>query len=106
MATGNSLQAVKNNGGFSAFLTSPAVKRRIGEMMSGDEGTRFVGALVSAVSQNPALQRCEPATVLTAALTGHSLKLPFNNALGMYYIVPFEDNRNRRTVGTFQLGLI
>lgn len=104
MATGNSLQAVKNNGGFSAFLTSPAIKKRIGEMMSGDEGARFVGALVSAVSQNPALQRCDPSTVLTAAFTGHSLKLPFNNALGLYYIVPFEDNRNNRTVGQFQIG--
>lgn len=104
MATGNSLQAVKNNGGFSAFITSPAIKKRIGEMMTGEEGARFMGALVSAVSQNPALQRCDPSTVLTAAFTGQSLKLPFNNALGLYYIVPFEDNRNNRTVAQFQLG--
>lgn len=105
MATGNSLQTtVKNNGSFSAFCASPAIKHRISEMMSGEEGTRFIGSLVAAVSQNPALQKCDPSTIITAAFTGQSLKLPFNNSLGFYYIVPFEDNKNHRTVGQFQIG--
>lgn len=104
MATANSLQNVQENGSFSTFCQSPAIKKRIEEMMTGEEGKRFIASLVSAVATNPNLKKCDPATVITAALVGQGLKLPYSNSLGLYYIVPFEDNNNKRTVAQFQLG--
>ena len=56
------------------------------------------------VSTNPALEECDAATILSAALCGHSLGLPPSPQLGQYYMVPFKDRKNKRTTATFVLG--
>ncbi len=56
------------------------------------------------VSTNPALEECNAATILSAALCGHSLGLPPSPQLGQYYMVPFKDRKNKRTTATFVLG--
>lgn len=89
---------------FSAFLTSDAIKQKINGIVGGKDGQRFISAVVSAVSTNPALAKCEHSTILSAALLGESLKLSPSPQLGQYYMVPYEDNKNGRTVATFQLG--
>lgn len=89
---------------FSAFLTSDAIKQKINGIVGGKDGQRFISAVVSAVSTNPNLAKCDHSTILSAALLGESLKLSPSPQLGQYYMVPFEDNKNNRTVATFQLG--
>jgi len=102
MAVKNSIQ--KTAPTFSNFLTSPMVKAKINEVIGGKDGQRFMSAIISAVSVNPALQDCEHGTILSSALLGEALKLSPSPQLGQYYIVPFKDNKNNRTVATFQLG--
>ena len=51
---------------------------------------RFVAAVTSAVSINPALRECDAGSVLQGALLGESLGLSPSPQLGQYYLVPFE----------------
>ena len=89
---------------FSTFLTSDAIKNRINAMVGGKDGQRFISAVVSAVSVNPALAECEHSTILSAALLGESLKLSPSPQLGQYYLVPFNDKNRGCKVAQFQLG--
>lgn len=103
MAVNNSL-VKKESGTFSVFLTSDAVKNKINEVVGGRDGQRFMTQILSAVTNNPALQECQQMTILNCAFLGESLKLSPSPQLGQYYMVPFKDNKNNRTVATFQLG--
>jgi len=102
MSISNSLAPTART--FTAYLTNSAVKNRINQMMSGANGEKFITSLVTLVSNNPALAECDHQTILSSALLGESLKLSSSPQLGQYYIVPFKDNNNRRTVAQFQLG--
>ena len=107
MAVNNSLAPQRNAGKpqtFSAFLTSDAIKNRINAMVGGKDGQRFISAVISAVSVNPALTECEHSTILSAALLGESLKLSPSPQLGQYYLVPFNDKKRNTKVAQFQLG--
>ena len=105
MAENNSLVNTPNNKpAFSTFMTSNAVQKRIGAMVSGDGGPRFISSVVSAVSVNPALAECDYGTILSAALLGESLKLSPSPQLGQYYMVPFNDKKRGAKVAQFQLG--
>ena len=107
MAVNNSI-AKRAEGGkprtFSAFLTQDAVKRRVNEMVGGRDSQRFMTAIISAVSVNPALAECDYSTILSAAMLGESLKLSPSPQLGQYYLVPFNDKRRGMKVAQFQLG--
>ena len=104
MAVNNSLvQRTPQKTTFSAFLTKDAVKNQINSIVGGKDGQRFISAIVSAVSVNPALQECDNSTILSGALLGESLKLSPSPQLGHYYLVPFDD-KNRGKVAVFQLG--
>lgn len=89
---------------FSSFITGEGVRKKINEMIGGENGHRFITSIVSAVSNNPALAACDHGTILSAALLGESLKLSPSVQLGQFYIVPFRDNKLGRTVATFQIG--
>lgn len=105
MADNTSLANAQNNKpAFSTFMTSNAVQKRIGAMVAGDGGPRFISSVVSAVSVNPALAECDYGTILSAALLGESLKLSPSPQLGQYYMVPFNDKKRGNKVAQFQLG--
>ena len=98
------VNAPNNKPAFSSFMTSNAVQKRIGAMIGGDGGPRFISSVVSAVSVNPMLAECDYGTILSAALLGESLKLSPSPQLGQYYMVPFNDKKRGTKVAQFQLG--
>lgn len=104
MADTSLVNSPNNKPAFSTFMTSKAVQNRIGAMVSGDGGPRFISSVVSAVSVNPALAECDYGTILSAALLGESLKLSPSPQLGQYYMVPFNDKKRGNKVAQFQLG--
>lgn len=104
MAVNNNLLKQQQKPSFSVFLTNTAVKNKINEIIGGKDGQRFMTQILSAVTNNPVLQDCEPMSILNCAFLGESLKLSPSPQLGHYYMVPFEDNKNQRKVATFQLG--
>ena len=89
---------------FSTFMSSDAVKQKVNEMIGGKDGQSFITSIISAVSTNPNLAKCEHSTILSAAMQGASLKLSPSNQLGHYYLVPYDDNKNHRVVAQFQMG--
>lgn len=106
MAVRNSLtQRSSQRMGITAYLSADAVKNQINTVLGDPKrGSRFITSIVSAVNTNPALQECTNQSILSGALLGESLNLSPSPQLGQYYLVPFKDNRNHRTVAQFQLG--
>ena len=91
--------------GFTSYMTSTGVQRKINEIIGSEkDGKRFIGAIVSAVNNNPQLKECDNASILSGALLGESLNLSPSPQLGQYYLVPFND-KARGQVATFQMGL-
>ena len=98
MAVNNTLTKKTQRLGLTAYLTQDAVKDQINKVVGGKDGQRFISAIISATTVNPALQECSNQSILSAALLGESLKLSPSPQLGQYYIVPYNK------VASFQLG--
>lgn len=102
MGVTNSLAKTNQKLGLTAYLTKDAVKDQISKVVGGKDGQRFISAIVSATTTNPALQECSNPSILSAALLGESLKLSPSPQLGHYYLVPYNDKNGK--VAQFQLG--
>ena len=90
---------------FSMAINSTGYQKLINSTITDPRAReRFVTAITSAVAVNPALQECDPATILSGALLGQSLGLSPSPQLGQYYLVPYADRKLGRTVAQFQLG--
>ena len=102
-------EIVKAKQKFSLAIQSEGYKKLVNDTL-GDakRSQRFVAAITSAVSTNPALQECEAGTILSAALLGESLNLSPSPQLGQYYLVPFKKKDKQgnvtQTNATFVLG--
>lgn len=104
MAVTNSL-ASRQQPKFSVAIQSEGYKNLINNTLGDPKrAAKFVTAITSAVSNNPALQDCDASTILSAGLLGEGLNLSPSPQLGQYYLVPFNDNKNGRKVAQFQLG--
>lgn len=102
-ANGNQIQQKKPK--FSAMLQTRGFQQALQNSLTDKkEIQQFTAAITSVVSTNPQLEECEASTILSAALCGHALGLPPSPQLGQYYMVPFKDRKNSRTVATFVLG--
>lgn len=90
---------------FSVAIQTDTYKKLINNTLQ-DPGRaqRFVASISSAVASNPALQECDPGTILSCALLGESLNLSPSPQLGQFYLVPFDDRKAGRKVATFILG--
>lgn len=110
MAVKNSLQKTGNNAPsqkltISGYLSQEKIKTWINGMIGSEkEAQKFISSIISATSTTPALQACEPTTIVSSALLANALDLSLSPQLGLAYMVPFEDNKNGRTVATFILG--
>ena len=110
MAVKNSLQKTSNNAPsqkltISGYLSQEKIKTWINGMIGSEqEAQKFISSIISATSTTPALQACEPTTIVSSALLANALDLSLSPQLGLAYMVPFEDNKNGRTVATFILG--
>lgn len=103
MAGKNQLANRNPKVGLATYLSQDAVKNKINSVIGGKDGQRFISAIVSATTSNPALQECSNGSILSAALLGESLKLSPSPQLGQYYLVPFND-KDKGKVAQFQLG--
>lgn len=90
---------------FSVVVQSEGYKNLINNTLGDPKrAAGFITAITSAVSTNPSLQECDPATILSAGLLGETLQLSPSPQLGQYYLVPFNDRKLGRKVAQFQLG--
>ena len=90
---------------FSAMLTTTGYKNLINNTLKDPKrAERFVAAITAAVAINPALQECDPATILSGALLGESLGLSPSPQLGQYYLVPYDNKKKGCKDAQFQMG--
>lgn len=82
-------QLIKSNN-IKDIVSSEGVKQRLKEIM-GDRGAAFGAALVQIVKQSYALQKCEPASIIGAALTAAALDLSVDPNLGEAHLIPYGD---------------
>ena len=101
----------KKQPSFSVFLTQDAIKKKINEVIGGKGGQRFMTAILSAVTNSPALQECDSMSILNCAFLGESLNLSPSPQLGQYHMVPFKKKISKKgeepryiTVAQFVIG--
>lgn len=105
MAVNNTLVKNGKSPKFSVAIQSDGYKNLINNTLGDPKrAAKFVTAITSAVSANPQLQDCDASTILSAGLLGEGLNLSPSPQLGQYYMVPFNDTKNKRKVAQFQLG--
>lgn len=103
MAMNNQLANRSQKVSLAVYLNQDVIKNKINSVIGGKDGQRFISAIVSATTTNPALQECSNGSILSAALLGEALKLSPSPQLGQYYLVPFND-KSKGKVAQFQLG--
>lgn len=90
---------------FSVMISTPCYQKLINNTLKDPKrAQRFIAAITSAVAINPALQECDPATVLSGALLGESLGLSPSPQLGQYYLVPYDNKKKGCKDAQFQMG--
>ena len=90
---------------FSAMISTAGYQKLINNTLKEPKkAARFVASITSAVAINPALQECDPATILSGALLGESLGLSPSPQLGQYYLVPFRNTKKGTVDAQFQMG--
>ena len=90
---------------FSNFMNQAVVKRKVNEIVGGENGQRFIASIVSAVANNDQLKECTNDSIFAAALIGESLNLSPSPQLKQFFIVPFDD-KEKGKVAQFQLGYV
>lgn len=91
----NKAQVVEQSSFESAILGS-TLQNMISKSVPGEGArARFTANLISIVSQSAQLQKCKPATIVSAALRGEGMGLMLGHG---YYVVPYRDT------AAFQLG--
>ncbi|MFA5234151.1 MAG: recombinase RecT [Sulfurimonas sp.] len=88
------------------FFAQENVKTKFQEML-GKKAQGFITSVLQIVSSSELLVNAEPSSVYNAAAIAATLDLPLNNALGMAYIIPFNQKQkdgSYKTVAQFQLG--
>lgn len=94
VSTTNQRQLANGQPKFSVFMNQDQIKGLVSQAV-GKNAQRFTASIISAVSNNPALQNCTQRSILSAALLGESLNLSPSPQLGQYYLVPF-DKRDKQ----------
>lgn len=70
----------------------------------GEKKQAFVNNMTALVSNDKALQTCEPMSLMFAALKVTSLDLPLDNNLGFAYVIPYKNNKENKTEAQVQIG--
>jgi recombination protein RecT len=70
------------------YVNNPDVRTRLKEML-GERAGAFGNSIINVFRNTAALQKCEPSTVMSAAMVAASMNLPIDPALGYAAIVPY-----------------
>lgn len=93
----------KNNSALvlKKMFNGPGLQQKFNDVL-GKGASAFTASVISLVNATPALQEADPMTILGAAMTAATMKLPINPNLGFAYIIPYK-NRGRMEA-QFQMG--
>lgn len=101
--------AVKEQG-IASYLSSPAVRENITNVLGKDHVDSFVADLVACVQNNETLAKCTNKSIFSSALLAKSINLPLTPQLGYCYLVPYDNKKQKDghteyvKEATFQMG--
>ncbi|WP_051533399.1 recombinase RecT [Anaerovibrio sp. RM50] len=88
------------------YLTNSLAREKFEQVL--DKGANgFIVSLTSLVKSDNMLAQANPKTIMSAAMTAATLKLPINPSLGLAYIIPYrhkDKNGNYVVDAQFQMG--
>lgn len=85
------------------FLNHPAILEKVKSLVNKNAAT-FTTSIMQIVNSNTMLRNAEPMSIFNAACMAATLNLPLQNGLGFAYIVPFRNNKEKKTEAQFQIG--
>ncbi len=84
-----------SNNKLQLYIRSGAVQGSIDQTLK-DRADDFTTSLLTVINGNPVLQECDPQEVVRTALKAASMRLPIDPALGLAYIIPYNNNTKIR----------
>ena len=88
---------------FNAMLENTRTQEYLTNVL-GEKKHTFVSNMVALVSSNKALSECDPSTIMFSCLKATALSLPLDPSLGLAWVLPYKDNKNK-TTAYIQLAL-
>ncbi|CBY81104.1 recombinase [Haemophilus influenzae biotype aegyptius] len=85
------------------FFESANVQNKIKELV-GKNAATFATSVMQIANSNAMLKTADPMSIFNAACMAATLNLPLQNGLGFAYIVPFRNNKEKKTKAQFQIG--
>lgn len=85
------------------FLNHPVILEKVKSLVNKNAAT-FTTSIMQIVNSNAMLRNAEPMSIFNAACMAATLNLPLQNGLGFAYIVPFRNNKEKKTEAQFQIG--
>lgn len=74
------------------------------ETLLGERKQEFVNNMTSLVSNDKALQACDPMSLMFASLKVTSLGLPLDNNLGFAHVIPYKNTKDNKVEAQVQIG--
>ncbi|WP_314723105.1 recombinase RecT [Haemophilus pittmaniae] len=99
----NQNQQNKQPPALKTFFESPNVQGKIKELV-GKNAATFATSVMQIANSNSMLKTADPMSIFNAACMAATLNLPLQNGLGFAYIVPFRNNKEKKTEAQFQIG--
>lgn len=88
---------------FNQTITNVKTQEYLSSVL-GEKKQAFVNNMTALVSNDKALQVCDPMSLMFAALKVTSLDLPLDNNLGFAHVIPYKNNKENKTEAQVQLG--
>lgn len=85
------------------LFNNPIIKTKI-EQLVGKNSATFATSVMQIANSNTMLRTADPTSIFNAACMAATLNLPLQNGLGFAYIVPFKNNKEKKTEAQFQIG--
>lgn len=95
----NQSQELSKTKTLASLLQSDMVKKRLEDVL-GKRSNSFATSIIQIANSSDLLKKADPQSILNSALVATTLDLPLNNALGLAYIVPFN---NKQKDGTYKV---
>lgn len=71
------------------YMRSQSVIEKFSEMVGNNNAMHYIGSVLLAVANNPALQECTPQSIYTTAMQAAVLNLSCDPNIGHAYLVPY-----------------
>lgn len=88
---------------FNACIANESTQQYLQQVLH-EKRSSFVNNVTALVSNNAALQECQPMSLVYASLKATALDLPLDPNLGFAYIIPYKNNKKNISEAQFQIG--